>query len=55
MLEDLFLAAYSRRPSAEEQGRLLAFVQTPDAKANAAAWQDIYWSVLNSKEFLFQH
>ena len=55
MLEDLFLAAYSRRPKDSEQSRLLPLVQTPDAKANAAAWQDIYWSVLNSKEFLFQH
>jgi hypothetical protein len=55
MLEDLFLAAYCRRPKASEQERLLALVQTPDAKANSAAWQDIYWSVLNSKEFLFQH
>ncbi len=55
MLEDLWLAAYSRMPSQEEAQRMFAVIGTSDAKAALAAWEDIYWSVLNSKEFLFQH
>ena len=55
MLEDLWLAAYSRMPSQDEAQRVLAVVPAGDAKAALAAWEDIYWSVLNSKEFLFQH
>jgi hypothetical protein len=53
MLEDLFLAAYCRRPTLLEEEHLLAIVH--EAKDDPAAWQDLYWSVLNSKEFLFQH
>ncbi|HLQ36438.1 MAG TPA: DUF1549 domain-containing protein [Planctomycetota bacterium] len=53
MLDDLFLAAYSRAPTDGERDRLLAQVTT--ATDAAAAWQDIYWAVLNSKEFSFQH
>lgn len=53
MLEELFLRAYSRRPAATERERLLAVVAASEDKA--AAWHDIYWAVLNSKEFTFQH
>jgi len=53
MVEDLFLAAYSRLPSNSERERLLTIVA--EAKDPRAAWADIYWSVLNSNEFLFQH
>ncbi len=53
MLDDLFLAAYSRRPTAAERSRLLAAVT--GAAVPASAWQDLYWAVLNSKEFVFQH
>lgn len=53
MLEELFLRAYSRRPTATESERLLAAVAASQDKA--AAWHDIYWAVLNSKEFTFQH
>ena len=53
MLDDLFLAAYSRIPRAEERERMLSVVMASEQPQ--AAWEDIYWSVLNSKEFLFQH
>ncbi len=52
MLEELFFAAYSRSPRSDESERLLATVTEADP---TAAWNDIYWAVLNSKEFTFQH
>lgn len=56
MLDELFLAAYSRPPRPDEAQRLLAAVRAAkDAKAITAAWQDVYWAVLNSQEFQFQH
>ena len=55
LLDELFLAAYCRMPSDAERALLLAPFPAKDPKAALAAWEDIYWSVLNSKEFLFQH
>ncbi|MEY4673880.1 MAG: hypothetical protein RL148_1664 [Planctomycetota bacterium] len=53
MLEELFLAAYCRRPTQAEQERVLALLAPPAKPLDV--WQDVYWAVLNSKEFLFQH
>ena len=57
MLDELFVRAYARPPRSDERAHLLAIVTAAgaDAKALAAAWQDVYWAVLNSREFLFQH
>ena len=57
MLDELFVRAYARPPRSDERAHLLAVVTAAgaDPKALAAAWQDVYWAVLNSREFLFQH
>ncbi|MBX7167109.1 MAG: DUF1549 and DUF1553 domain-containing protein [Pirellulales bacterium] len=55
LIEEAFLAALARRPSDEERGRLLEiFAATPDAERRAAV-EDLYWGLLSSKEFLFNH
>jgi hypothetical protein len=54
LLEELFLATYSRRPTNEETVRLLATIPEDTQKA-AQAFEDILWALLNSKEFLFNH
>lgn len=54
ILDELFLAAYGRRPSAAEQKRLLAIVDA-DPKQRYQAFEDTFWAILNSKEFLFNH
>jgi hypothetical protein len=52
-LTELYTAAFARQPSGEEMTQLSAYVNgAPDRKA---ALEDVYWSVLNSKEFVFNH
>jgi hypothetical protein len=52
MLEELYLAALSRRPTDAESKKLLAYVKA--AKDRRAAWEDVLWALLNSKEFLLR-
>lgn len=53
IIEDLYIRALSRKPSAEELKGLLELVgsNTRDRKA----YEDIFWSLLNSTEFIFNH
>jgi hypothetical protein len=55
MLDDLYLAALSRPPTVEEKERLLGVVQETPEEERRQVWEDVYWSVLTSREFLFQH
>ncbi len=53
VIEDLYTAALSRSPLPEEMTQLASYVNNaPDRRA---ALEDVYWSVLNSKEFVFNH
>lgn len=55
VVETLYLAALSRLPSDREKGPLLeALASTPDGERRQAI-EDLYWSVLTSREFLFNH
>jgi hypothetical protein len=53
IFEDLYLAAFSRAPSSEESQKLAQYVA--ESEDRKAALEDVYWSVLNSKEFVFTH
>ena len=53
MLDELFLSAYARPPRPGEAESILQTVH--EAGDSRQVWQDVYWAVLNSKEFLFQH
>ncbi|MBL8291201.1 MAG: DUF1553 domain-containing protein, partial [Bryobacterales bacterium] len=65
ILEQLTMSAFSRYPTAEEKKTILAALSqqraTPTATAEAArearkqALEDMAWSLLTSKEFLFIH
>lgn len=58
VIEELCLATLARLPSAGERQLLLAAFPTADraeiAEQRAAA-EDVLWSLLNSKEFLYNH
>ncbi len=55
-IEALFLAALSRRPRTNELKRLVAYVDSggPHDKT-ARALADVFWALLNSSEFIFNH
>ncbi|MCE9608260.1 MAG: DUF1549 and DUF1553 domain-containing protein [Planctomycetia bacterium] len=55
MLEEVFLAALSRNPTPAERDRLVKELGAISAAEKRAAWEDVYWSILSSKEFLFNH
>ena len=55
IIEDLYLAALSREPTPLEKRQLLdVLAKTPPAQRRVAV-EDLFWSVLSSKEFLFNH
>ena len=50
----LFVRTLSRRPTAEELADLTEMVAGAE-KEGPAIYYDIFWSLLNSSEFLFNH
>jgi hypothetical protein len=51
-LDDMFLAAYARRPSAEEKLPLLELLRTHRGRA---AYEDVYFALLTSTEAITNH
>jgi hypothetical protein len=52
ILDELYLSAVARPPTAAEAEKLLAHVNAaPDKRA---AWEDVLWGLLNAKEFLLR-
>jgi len=62
-VRDLYLRAYSRKPTADELGAARAYVEKKvagkadkDAKAaRKSAYEDLIWVLINTKEFSFNH
>jgi hypothetical protein len=52
MLDEFYLAALARYPTAAEEAKLLAYVR--GAKDRRAAWEDVVWGLVNAKEFLLR-
>ncbi|HVX63591.1 MAG TPA: DUF1549 and DUF1553 domain-containing protein [Pirellulales bacterium] len=53
IVESIYIRCLCRKPSAEELAKLNAAVA--EEKNPQAALQDIFWAVLNSREFMFNH
>ncbi len=54
-VRELYLRAFSRTPTEHELKVALAHVAKFDAKNRQAAYEDIVWALINTKEFLFNH
>jgi hypothetical protein len=55
-IESLYLTALSRRPEPEETARLAAWLDRRSKKVGEkAALADLFWTLLNSAEFLLNH
>lgn len=52
-IEDLYLAAFSRLPTDEELGTTTEYVE--GAENRRAAIEDVLWTLLNTREFEFNH
>ena len=53
VVDDLYLAALSRVPTAAEVASALNYIAQSETRQQGI--EDLFWAVLNSKEFLFQH
>ncbi len=49
----LFLVTHGRPPSGEETAKAASYLTAREGKP--AAWEDLVWALMNSKEFLFNH
>ncbi len=53
MLEELYLSTLSRFPTAEDAKVALEYVAK--SKDERKAWEDVFWTMLRSKEFIYRH
>ena len=55
LINEAYLLTLARPPSAAERQRLLAvFAKAPDTERRAIV-EDLFWALMTSREFLFQH
>ena len=53
VIDRIYLRSLSRKPTEEEREKLLAEIEKAENKT--AALQDVFWAILNSREFVFNH
>ena len=54
IIEELYLAAFARQPTADEVKVASAAFDGPDVTRQTAT-EDVMWALLNSAEFVFNH
>ena len=55
IVDETYLAALSRLPSADEKAKLTGLLGESKDAARREAVEDLFWGILSSKEFLFNH
>ena len=53
VIDELYRAAFSRPPTPTERERLVTMVDSSEDKKQAL--EDVFWALLNAKEFIFNH
>ena len=55
MIEEAYLVSFARHPHAAEKKRIAALLSEAGEKERRHVLEDVYWALLSSKEFLFNH
>jgi hypothetical protein len=55
IIEELYLSAFSRLPNKRELAATHSFLHNAGPNESKKALEDILWTLLNSKEFMFNH
>ncbi len=55
IVDDAYISAFSRFPTAKQRGQLVALLEKVPTKDRRSTVEDLYWSLLTSREFLFDH
>lgn len=55
LLDEIYLQCVARYPAAEERAKLQELLPRPGAEDERQTLEDVYWGVMSSREFLFNH
>ncbi len=55
IVEELYIRCLSRKPSREDLARILPLMATGDKAKLQVEIEDLFWALLNSNEFIFNH
>ena len=53
ILNDLYMRCLARKPTESEKAKLMVFLK--EGRPDEEVLNDLFWAVLNSKEFIFNH
>ncbi len=55
LIDEVYLASLARYPSDAERSHLMTILPAPGATSEREIAEDIFWGLLSSREFLFNH
>ena len=54
-MKELYVRCFTRRPTEEQVKRLLELVRKDDPAKLQQDLEDVFWALMNSNEFIFNH